>query len=412
MVAEIVSVGTELLLGQIVDSDAQYMGRLLAELGISHLRRQTVGDNLERLVETLRLALERSDIVITIGGLGPTEDDLTRIGIAQALGDELIVDLDYENQLKALFQARNLSWTLSQVRQAERPTSAELIANPNGTAPGLLCRSQGKFVIAMPGPPGEFRPMADGPVKETLAKLATGGVIRSRTLRICGLGEALVEEKVRQLLDSSNPTVAPYAHPAEVHLRVTAKAASTEEAEKLIEPVAQQIRNILGDAVYGENDVDLETATVQMLRSRGETVSVAESCTGGMLGERITSVSGASDVFPGGVISYSNDVKANLLGVNPETLRRFGAVSEACSREMAAGVRAKLGTTYGVSITGIAGPDGGTKEKPVGLVYVSVASDSGVETLENRFRGIRETIRRRSTQSALILLRRRLIAQG
>ena len=421
MTAEIVSVGTELLMGQIADTNAQALGKLLPELGIGHHHRQTVGDNLGRLADALRLALSRSDVVFTIGGLGPTEDDLTRDGIAAALGVELVHDPAIEEGIRAIFADRRLTWTDSQRRQSMRPACAEVIANPNGTAPGLFCQLGGKIVIAMPGPKGEFVPMLDL-VRARLGPLSGGGVIHSRILRVVGIGESGVEERIRELLHGTNPSVAPYAKLGEVHLRLTARAATTKEADALIDPLDAQIREALGDAVFGTNEQSLEEVVLSMLRSRGQTLTVAESCTGGALGARLTSVPGSSDVFLGGVISYSNSLKHGLLGVPREVLDGLGAVSEECAMAMAAGARAlplrvpagEAGTEgsqadWSVSITGIAGPGGGTEARPVGLVYIAIAGPSGAKAHEFHFRGTREDIRRRSTQTALTLLRRALL---
>jgi len=405
--AEIVSVGTELLLGQIADTNAQHLGQLLPQLGIAHTHRQTVGDNLTRLEEALRLALSRADIVFTIGGLGPTEDDLTRDGIAAALDDELVQDKELEAVLRQIFVERKFNWVDSQLRQTCRPTCAKAIPNPNGTAPGLICEKNGKVVIALPGPRGEFIPMADGPVRDYLAKLATGGVIASRLLRVCRIGEGVLERQISHLLTSTNPTVAPYAKIGEVHLRVTASAQTQGEAEKLIEPMEAEIRSILGSAVYGIDDQSLEAVIIDILRDKGQTLAVAESCTGGGLGARITSVPGSSDVFLGGFLTYSNDVKVKLLGVPPSLFVEGGpgAVSEECAMEMAQGVARELGTDFAVSITGIAGPGGGSDEKPVGTVYIGIAHPGGVFVEKQNFRSNRSGVRERSVQWALIGLR-------
>jgi len=411
MRAEIVSVGTELLLGQIADTNAQHLGQLLPQLGIEHTNRQTVGDNLGRLEEALRLALSRADVVFTIGGLGPTEDDLTREGIARALDDELVRDPSIEATLKEIFERRQANWVDSQLRQADRPSCARPIPNPNGTAPGLICEKGGKVVIALPGPKGEFVPMAEGPVRDYLAKLATGGVIASRLLRVCGIGEAALEQSIRHLLTSTNPTVAPYAKVGEVHLRLTASAPTREEALRLIEPVELEIRSIVGQAAYGIDDQTLESVVIDLLRSKGLTLAVAESCTGGGLGARITSVPGSSDVFVGGFLTYSNETKMRLLGVSPELFEEGGpgAVSEDCASEMAVGAALALGADCAVSITGIAGPGGGSDEKPVGTVYIGVARTGWVSSERYLFRGDRAAIRERSVQWALICLREALL---
>lgn len=403
--AEIVSVGTELLLGQTVDTNANALAQMLAELGIGCRHRQTVGDNLDRLTESLKTALSRADIVITIGGLGPTQDDLTRDGIAAALGEAMIVDEGVAERLRRLFAQRNLPWVESQIRQAMRPPSGLPIENLNGTAPGLICRKEGKTVIAMPGPPSEFLPMMRGPVRDALLELGGGGVIHSRTVRISGMGESIVEDKLRDLMDSDSPTVAPYAKTAEVHIRVTARAGSVEKANAVIEPVLSEIRSRLGRVIYGEDETTLEEAVLTLLREQGSTLAVSESCTGGLLGARLTSIAGSSDVFMGGAITYTNEMKVLLLGVESDTLERHGAVSPETAEEMARGAKERFGSDYAISITGIAGPGGGSDEKPVGLVYIGVAGPQEVRVHERRFRGLRESIRTRSTQAALDSLR-------
>lgn len=409
MKAEILSVGTELLLGQILDTHAVTMAQILAGCGIACTRRATVGDNLDRIVATLQEMLERSDIVITIGGLGPTQDDLTRDGIAAALGDSLELDSAMEEKLRKIFALRNLPWVDSISRQALRPTSARLIDNPNGTAPGLLCEKDGKVVIALPGPKSEFNPMAEGPVRDFLSRRQGGQVIHSRVLRICGLGESNVENQVKELMQGENPTVAPYAHPAEVHLRVTARAGTVEEADALIDPVEAEIRTILGDHVFGTDKTTLEQAVIDLALLQDATISVAESMTGGLLGMRLTSVDGASKAFWGGLITYTVDVKCLALGVCRETLDEHGPVSEPVAREMAACVRERIGTTYGVSITGNAGPSSDVDGKPVGLVYIGIAGPGGTEVTEVRFRGQRDDIRQRASQTALVELRKALL---
>ena len=413
LTAEIVSVGTEILMGQIADTNAQILGRLFPELGIRHVHRQTVGDNLERLAAALKLALSRSDIVFTIGGLGPTLDDMTRDGIAAALDDPLVVDSAIEEKLRKMWATRKLTWTDSQLRQAMRPSCGTPIDNPNGSAPGLLCEQDGKRIIALPGPKGEFGPMVEGPVQDILAKLSGDEIIHSRLLKVCGIGESIVEQKIKQLLNSENPTVAPYAKVGEVHLRVTARAATLGDAEKLILPVEAQIREALGDAVFGVDSVTLEQAVVGLLIAKGKTLSVAESMTGGGLGRRITSVPGASAVFLGGVISYSKAAKIELLGIGRSLLDspEIGPVSSEVAVAMAEGVRRTLKSDYGVSVTGNAGPTSDSGEKPVGLVYAAVAGPAGTTFEEYRYRGIREDVRDRSTQYALFQVRMALLAE-
>lgn len=430
MNAEIVAIGTELLLGQITDTHSATMARILAECGIGCRHRQTVGDNLDRIVEVLRQALSRADVVVCIGGLGPTADDLTRDAIALALDDTLETVPEVEARLRRWFAAHNYAWVESNARQAQKPTCAELIPNPNGTAPGLVARKHGKTVFALPGPRGEFDPMAYDSVKPMLETLGGGVVIHSRVLRITGIGESAVEERIKQLMESENPTVAPYAQPSEVHLRLTARSADLASAEALLDPVESAIRTELGSAVYGLNKTTLEEAVLELLIARGETVSTAESMTGGGLGSRLTMVPGASAAYVGGVVTYKVGAKEALLDSkaatsasltpNPlsplgeerglsEILLTNGPVSPETATLMAESIRAKLGTTYAVAITGNAGPTADVDGKAVGLVYIAIASAAGTSVEECKFRGIREDIRARAEQTALRLLRERLI---
>ena len=404
MTAEIVSIGTELLLGQILDTHAATMARILAECGISCRYRATVGDNLDRAVGTLRLALSRSDVVVTIGGLGPTADDLTRDAIAIALDDTLELVPDVEEKLRRFFAQRGAPWVESNGKQALKPTCAELIPNPNGTAPGLVCRKKGKTVFALPGPRGEFDPMAYDQVKPMLETLGGGQVIHSRVLRVIGVGESLVEEKLKHLMDSENPTIAPYAQPMEMHLRLTAKATTTAEAEKLIDPVDAAVRDILGSAVYGTNLTTLEEALVGLLRDCGETISAAESMTGGGLSARLSMVPGSSEVFKGGLVTYTNHAKLSLLSTSSSD-DFSNPVSPNVAKIMAESIKKKLDTTYGVSITGNAGPTSDVGGQPVGLVYIGIATETGTHIEECKFRGIREDIRKRAEQTALRLVR-------
>lgn len=404
--AEILSVGTELLLGQIVDTNAAYVAKAFSEVGISVFRRVTVGDNMERLLAALRQALSEADIVLTIGGLGPTMDDITRDGLAEAFGDTLVQDESIAERLRAFFTRRNMPLLASNLRQAMVPTSGRALDNPNGTAPGLLFEKDGKIGLALPGPPNEFIPMVENTVLPYLReKTGNIGTIRSITLRIAGVGESLVEDKVKDLMLDANPTVAPYAKVGEVHLRVTARANTAEEADALIQQRALLLRERLGDAIYGENDDPIEKAVVQLLKDKGQTVATAESCTGGLVAQRITDIPGSSAVFPGGVVVYSNEAKSDLVAVPAEVIGRVGAVSPEVAQALAEGVRERFGATYGIGITGIAGPDGGTTEKPVGLVYIAVAHPDGCKIEKANFIGSRQVVRTRSAQTALNTLR-------
>lgn len=405
MTAEIVSIGTELLLGQIADTNAQALAVLLAEYGIEHYRRSTVGDNRERAAQTIGEALDRADMVFTIGGLGPTEDDLTREAIADALSLPLEVDEDVILFLRQRSEALGRPWLESLARQARKPQGAETLPNSVGTAPGLLIRRGSQVLIALPGPKQEFSAMLDAHVRPLLASL-TERTIVSKVLRILDMPESMVEDAVKDLIRSENPTIAPLMHAGEVHLRLTAQARRTDEAETLIEPVAQTIRLRFGARCF---DDEPAATILHALRIAGLKLAVAESCTGGLLGEVLTRVPGASEVFLGGVIAYSNEVKASLLGVARTDLNQFGAVSETVAIQMAAGVRRALGSDYALSITGIAGPGGGTDSKPVGLVYVGLSGPRGDFAIERRHGGAREAIRARAVSSSLALLREELM---
>ena len=404
MQAEIVSVGTELLLGQIIDTHAPRMAKILAECGIGCTRRATVGDNRERMKQTFADALARADILITIGGLGPTLDDLTRDMIAETLGDTMSRDADYEESLRSFFSRRGITWTDSIGRQADRPDSAVFIDNPHGTAPGLHCRKGGKVVLALPGPKGEFDPMADGPVRKILEEMGQG-VIFSRTLRIAGMGESQVEDIVRDLMDVDNPSVAPYAHTGEVHLRLTARGQTREEGIGVVEPVEAEIKRRLGSHVFGTDEESLESVIVRRLTDRGETIALAESMTGGGLAARFTAIPGASKVFVGSFVTYTNQAKVQMLGLNPAFLEAHSVVSAEVAAEMATKARERLGTTYAIGITGNAGPTAEPGDAPVGRTYLALATPSGVTVRTENYRGVRADIQRRAEQVTLGMLR-------
>jgi nicotinamide-nucleotide amidase len=408
--AEIVSVGTELLLGQIIDSNAAYLSKALSEIGVTLHRRSTVGDNMERLSAALEQAMSSADVVLTIGGLGPTMDDITRVGLAAAFQDPLRLDKQSEQRLRDFFEQRNVPMVESNLRQAMAPVFGRLIDNPNGTAPGLLFEHLDRIGIALPGPPNEFIPMVDNHVIPYLRTKTSGvGAIRSIVLRVAGLGESFVEDRVKHLMTDSNPTVAPYAKVGEVHLRVTAKADTVEEADRLIAERAALVREELGNAIYAENDTPIEGAVVQLLKDRRQSVSTAESCTGGLVAQRITDIPGSSEVFPGGVVAYSNAAKSDLIAVPHGTINRLGAVSPEVARLMADGVRFRFDCTYGIGVTGIAGPGGGSPEKPVGLVYLAVSGPNGCTIEKANYIGSRSIIRYRASQTVLNMLRLALL---
>ena len=406
MVGEIISIGTELLLGQITDTNAAYLGRTLAGLGIDLYYKTTVGDNEGRVLETLERARGRADLIITSGGLGPTEDDLTKEAIAKVFGEELVMHEPSLEQIRRFFARRGSVMPERNSKQALIYEHGRVIDNPNGTAPGALLEKDGTIVISLPGPPNEMVPMVENHVVPFLTERISGTRqhLVTRVFRLIGIGESAVEERIQDLIRGTNPTLAPLAHTGEVHLRLGAKAATVEEAEALMAPVEAELRSRIGKHIYGLDQTNLEQAVVAKLIDAGMTVAVAESCTGGGLGARLTSVPGSSAAFLGGVISYSNEAKSSLLGVDTEAIGAHGAVSEPVAREMARGARKHLGADFGISITGVAGPEGGTAEKPVGLVYIGLAKACGERVTENHFIGIREDVRRRSTQVALQML--------
>lgn len=371
MNAEIISVGTELLLGEILNTNAYFLSKELSMLGVNVFYQSVVGDNPERLKCAIKTALSRSDIVITTGGLGPTCDDLTKEVGAEALGLELFEDKDTIDKIRNYFKELNRPLTKNNFKQALFPKGAVIFRNDNGTAPGFVCRSADKHLIMLPGPPREMEPMFIDHVKSYLQKLS-GEVIVSSEIRVFGMGESAVEERLRDLMQGKNPTLAPYSKTGEVELRVTAKADNISSAEKMIEPLVEKVKSRIGDAIYGINVSNLQEQVVKMLSEKGLKIAVAESCTGGYFAKRLTEVSGSSQVFECGVISYANRIKRELLGVSSETLKAYGAVSCDCALEMQRGVLKLSGADIAVSITGIAGPGGGSEEKPVGTVYIAV----------------------------------------
>ncbi len=415
MTAEILSVGTELLLGNIVNTNACYLSEKLASLGIGVYVQTTVGDNADRLREAIRLALSRADLVVMTGGLGPTPDDLSKEIAAECFGMELEEDPAVREQIAAYFQRRGTApdqvpdnnW-----KQALVPRGAKILANPNGTAPGFLLEKGNKAILLLPGPPAECKPMFENEAIPWL-KQKQPGVFYSVMVRMVGIGESAAAARIRDLIENSvNPTVAPYAKPGEVHIRVTAAAADEAEAKSLTEPVVNRLYEEFGSHIYTTDESEtLEQNIIGMLRERGMTVATAESCTGGKIAARITDVPGASDVFREGYITYANDVKSRLLGVREESIRRCGVVSEQVAREMAEGVRRASGAEAGIGVTGIAGPGGGSEQKPVGLVYIGCSV--GTRTVAKRFcfSGNRALVRTNAAQQALVLLRQMLLEE-
>jgi nicotinamide-nucleotide amidase len=415
MSAEIICVGTELLLGEILNSNAQFLAVELAKLGIPHYYQTVVGDNPGRLQQVLAIASDRSNILIFTGGLGPTPDDLTTEAIADFFAVPLIERTDILEDIAQKFAQRGREMTRSNRKQALIPKGAQVLPNPGGTAPGIIWQPRPNLtILTFPGVPTEMHQMWRETAVPYLQSQGWGKeIIYSRTLRFWGIGESALAEKVTHLFDLSNPTVAPYASKGEVRLRVSARASTQEEAQRLIEPVAQEIREIAGLDYFGEDSDTLASVVGKLLKKADQTLSVAESCTGGTLGGMLTEVPGSSNYFLGGVISYDNSVKASVLGVKQSDLYAVGAVSKAVAMQMASGVRALLCSNWGVSITGIAGPEGGNDTKPVGLVYIGLAKPDGtVECFKYQLgqNRSRSSIRHASACNALDQLRRSLLS--
>lgn len=405
MIAEILSVGTELLMGQIANTDAQFISRRLGELGVTIYRHSTVGDNPARVREALQEALSRSDMVITTGGLGPTEDDLTKEMVAEYFGLEMELHQPSLDALKAFMERFGKKMTPNNLKQAYFPRGCTVMPNACGTAPGCIVEQGGKTVAVLPGPPMELMDMFDRQLAPYL-QARSGQVIRSRFLKIYGLGESNVETLLSDLFHSGNPTLALYCGPGEVTARITARAAAPEKAEAMMQPVYEEILRRVGEAYYGEGvNRTPADAVLELLKKRGETVTFAESCTGGLLCGAFVDCAGASDCLKESFVTYANEAKENLLGVKSETLARCGAVSGECAREMALGAARAAGADWAVSVTGIAGPGGGTAEKPVGTVWIGVAHRGAAQAREYHFRGQRQWIRKLSVVNALNQLR-------
>ena len=412
MTVELICVGTELLLGNIANTNAAWLAEQCAALGLSCYYQTVVGDNAGRLAGILETGLERSDILILSGGLGPTQDDLTKETAARVCGKQLVEDACSLSRIESYFQERGLKMTDNNRKQALVPEGAIVVDNDNGTAPGIILEKDGKRIVLLPGPPNELIPMFEKSIAPYLLSLDPNGpsVIYSRTVKICGLGESGVETLVTDLEALKNPTVAPYAKTGEVHLRVTARAEDEKAAKKLVKPVVKELESRFGRAVYTtKNEVTLEEAVVRLLKKNDLTAATVESCTGGLLAGRLVNVPGVSDVFKTGFVTYSNKAKRKQVGVKKETLEKYGAVSPQTAEEMAVGGAKAAGADVVVSITGIAGPDGGSEEKPVGLVYMACFVCGSVWVERFQFKGSRAKIRESAVAAALTLMRRGIL---
>ncbi|MCY0876394.1 MAG: competence/damage-inducible protein A [Firmicutes bacterium] len=408
MNAELIAVGTEILLGQIDNAHARYLSQELAMLGVSVYFHSSVGDNKERATQLIRTALSRSDVIILTGGLGPTVDDLTREAVADACGLPLAFSEEaFAEHVAPYFTRLGRSMPETNRRQAMRVGSAVFLGNPRGTAPGQYLFYEGKHLFLLPGPPLEMRPMFTESVRPILLGLAQAGgeVIVSRVLHLYGVGESTVDGQIADLLQAqSNPTLAPLAAEGEMLLRLTAKASSEAAAMSLVKPLEVELRHRLDAFIYGVDDDTLATVALRALSDRATTVALAESCTGGLMASMLVDIPGSSAVFVGGVVAYDNAVKVTALGVPDALLERVGAVSEEVAIAMARGVRERLHSGFGVGITGVAGPGGGTVAKPVGLVYIAVAGPEATEVRRFEYRGDRMQIRIRAAKSALHML--------
>lgn len=418
MIAELISVGTEILLGNIVNTNAAYLAEKCALLGLSLFYQNSVGDNEERMEETISRALKRSDVVILTGGLGPTKDDLTKEVTAKVFGKELYEDSHTKERIMNYFIKTHAAKKITENnwKQALVPEGAIVIDNENGTAPGLIVKGddgtewEGKMAILIPGPPNECIPMFDMKIAPYLGQLQPEGIY-SCMVKVCSIGESRAETMVADLMDAqSNPTLAPYAKTGEVHFRVTAKAKNEEKAQELMKPLVEELIRRFGDHVYTtKEEVTLEQNVVELLKERKMTVTTAESCTGGLLSGRIINVPGASEVLNEAYTTYSNEAKERILGVSHEVLETYGAVSEETAKEMAEGACRAAHADAAIAVTGIAGPDGGTEEKPVGLVYISCCVNGKTTVERHQFTGNRAKNREYAVARGLILLREVLL---
>ena len=408
MIADLICVGTELLMGQVTNTNARFIAECLAPSGIDLYHQSVVGDNPKRLTELIRTALHRADVVILSGGLGPTDDDLTKETAAEALGLSLTFYPGEWARIEAYFAKTGRTPAPNNRKQAMFPRPCRILPNPNGTAPGCIMEKDGKAAILLPGPPRELEPMFRDHAMPYLLE-RSGHKLYSRELRIFGIGESDVTYRLDDLMKAqTNPTIAPYAKTGEVTLRITARCGSAAEGEALVLPVIRTIRERLGDAVYSDRGEPLPLVCHNALIARGETLSVAESCTGGLLSSAFVDLPGSSAYFVEGAVTYANEAKMRRLGVSEATLETHGAVSEQCAREMAEGLRARTGTTYALATTGIAGPDGGTPEKPVGTVYVALASERGTVVKRLALQGDRTRIRTVTVLHILDIFRRNI----
>mgnify|MGYP000926756578 CR=1 FL=1 len=410
MKAEIVATGTEILLGQTLNTSTHFLTGKLSELGIEVDYHTTVGDNSQRLEKVIRQGIERSDLLIVTGGTGPTADDLSKELIGKVLGLEMVLDPASLQRIEDYYALHGSPMPEADKKQAYFPEGAQILPNAQGTAPGFIIRKDAKIVILLPGPPQEMEPMFMDYVWRYLERVAQADTQRMyvRVIKVVGLGESELEEKLGDLLGKDNPSIALLCKHSEMHIRVVVRG-NADKADEILEETELEIRRRLGDKVFGVNEDTMLQLVSESLKKMGLTIATAESCTGGLLGATLTQLPGSSDFYLGGVVSYSNALKESFLGVNPNTLERYGAVSAETALEMAAGIRERTHSDLGVSITGIAGPGGGSKEKPVGLVYIGLATPEGTQAQKFQFQGERESIRQHTVQAALDWVRRYML---
>ena len=408
--AEIIAVGSELLTPVKTDTNSLWLTAKLNDIGIEVKLKTIVGDDAARLEEVIRDAIKRSDVVITTGGLGPTEDDRTRQISAKAISRELVYHDELEAQLRERFSRWGRGMPEINKRQAYVIDGSTVLPNPNGSAAGMLVKLENKFLVVLPGPPREMQPMFENYVLEMLHEAAGEIVVKRRLLRVVGMGESAVDEVIAPIY-TSYPQVETSIlfNKSEIEVHLSARSESEGEAKSVVDEVATKIVEALGKALFAENGEKMEEIVGELLRQKGKTLSVAESCTGGLIAKRLTEVPGSSDYFMEGVVSYSNEAKIRTLNVPRETIEEFGAVSSQTAEAMAVGMRARAATDYALSVTGIAGPGGGSEEKPVGTVFIGLADESDVRSIKIVLPGDRYLIRWRSSQAALDYLRRRLL---
>lgn len=407
MKSEIISVGSELLLGNTINTNASFLSKRLAELGIDVFYHTVVGDNIYRLETITKIALARSDLIIYTGGLGPTEDDLTKEVVSKTLGVDLELDDVHIAKIKKYFEKRNMKMTDNNIKQAYIIKDSKVLNNDIGTAPGVFLNWKDKKIILLPGPPTEMETMFNN---YTAPLLKQDSIIKSKTIRTMGIGESSLEELIKDLIiKQSNPTIATYAKQGQVEIRVTGKGKNENEVDLIIDPLVEEIDKRLGEYIYSYNDESIEEVFLKLLKKNRMTVAFCESCTGGLVSSRFTSIPGASQVFERGIVTYSNNSKIEELSVNESTLKTYGAVSEETAREMAIGLLNKCNVDMALSITGIAGPTGGTKDKPVGLVYIGLASKDKSYVIKNIFTGNRQDIQNKAANKIFVEGRKYLL---